>query len=371
MIKVLNVISDTNIGGAGKCVITYCNNYNKEKFEIVVVMPKDSLLKPEIKKTGVKIIEIDGLKDKSFDIKAIKILKKIIKQENPNIVHTHSSLSAKIAAKSFKGVKIVYTKHCVFPPSSKYKYKIFKVAYKLLTESLADKIIATAEKAKEDLMYQGVSENKIEVILNGTTPLNILNEERKKEIRQRYNLNEKDKVIGLLARIEEYKGHKYFIEAAKQIIDELGTEYKFLIMGTGNYEEQAKKKVKELRIENNVIFTGFISNVEEMLNILDVQVNASYVSETTCLSLLEGMSIGLPAVATICGGTPYVIKTNENGILVEKESKKAIAEGIKEILSNKEKYEYMKKTSIKIFNEKFTSKIYAQNIEKVYEGMVN
>ncbi|MBE5821936.1 MAG: glycosyltransferase [Clostridiales bacterium] len=371
MIKVLNVISDTNIGGAGKCVITYCSNYNKEKYEIVVVMPKDSLLKPEIEKTGVKIIEIDGLKDKSFDIKAIKILKKIIKEEKPDIVHTHSSLSAKIAAKSFKNIKIVYTKHCVFPPSSKYKYKIFKLAYKFVTESLSHKIIATAQKAKEDLIYQGVSENKIEVILNGTTSLNILDENKKKEIRKRYNLTEEDKVIGLLARVEEYKGHKYFIDAAKIIIDEWGSNYKFLIMGTGNYEQQAKKQVKELGIEDNVIFTGFISNVEEMLNILDVQVNASYVSETTCLSLLEGMSIGLPAVATNCGGTPFVIISNENGMLVETESGKAIADGIKNVLSDKEKYEYMKKTSIKIFNEKFTSKIYAENIEKVYESMVN
>ncbi len=53
-IKVLNVISDTNIGGAGKCVINYCKNRNKGKFEIIVVMPKDSLLKPEIKATRSK-----------------------------------------------------------------------------------------------------------------------------------------------------------------------------------------------------------------------------------------------------------------------------------------------------------------------------
>ena len=66
-IKVLNIISDTNIGGAGKCVITYCKNRNVDKFEILVVMPKESLLKPEIEKTGVKVIEIDGLKDKSLD----------------------------------------------------------------------------------------------------------------------------------------------------------------------------------------------------------------------------------------------------------------------------------------------------------------
>ena len=50
-IKVLNIISDTNIGGAGKCVITYCKNRDEKRFTICVVMPKGSLLKPEIEKT--------------------------------------------------------------------------------------------------------------------------------------------------------------------------------------------------------------------------------------------------------------------------------------------------------------------------------
>ena len=50
-IKILNIISDTNIGGAGKCVITYCKNRDKDKYDVQVVMPKDSLLKPEIEKT--------------------------------------------------------------------------------------------------------------------------------------------------------------------------------------------------------------------------------------------------------------------------------------------------------------------------------
>lgn len=50
-IKILNIISDTNIGGAGKCIITYCKNRNAEKYDVSVLMPKNSLLKPEIEKT--------------------------------------------------------------------------------------------------------------------------------------------------------------------------------------------------------------------------------------------------------------------------------------------------------------------------------
>lgn len=290
-IKVLNIISDTNIGGAGKCIITYCNNYNSEKYEIFVVMPKGSLLKAELQKTGVKIIEIDGLKDKSFDISAIKKIEKIIKDVKPDIVHTHASLSARIAARRCGINKIVYTRHCDFPISKAYRFKAIRFLNGYLNEKLADKIIATSELAKENLIKQGISEEKIVVILNGVGKLEEASKETKENLRNKYGISEDQKVVGYLARIEELKGHKYFIESAKLINDKYEGKYKFLIMGSGTYEENAKNKVRELGLENVVIFTGFIKDVASMLSIVDLQINASYLSETTNLALLEGMSM--------------------------------------------------------------------------------
>lgn len=371
MIKVLNIISDTNIGGAGKDVITYCNNYNQSKIDLVVVIPKDSMLKSEIEKTNARIIEIDGLKDKSLDIQAIPKLITLIKSEKPDIVHTHASLSARIASKFCQNVKIVYTKHCVFPPSGKYKYSVVRKMNKTITNMLADRIMATAEVAKQDLIKQGNDPERIDVILNGVDGFNILPDEKKQEIKKRYNIQDSDIVIGILARIEELKGHEYFIQASKILKDKGFTNVKYLIIGTGGYEQQLKENVKKLNLENDIIFTGFIQNVEEILNIVDIQVNASYISETTCLSLLEGMSLGIPAVATNCGGTPMVIRTGQNGVLVETKSAEAIANGIIWLLEDKERFKNIQQTAKEIFNNEYTAKRYAENFEKVYESMVN
>jgi len=244
-IKVLNIISDTNIGGAGKCVITYCKNRNPEKFEILVVMPKDSLLKTEIQKTGAKVIEIDGLKDKSLDFAAIGKIKKIIQEVKPDIVHTHASLSARIAAKQYGKCKIVYTKHCDFPISDKLRYKAVQKVNQILNESLTDKIIATSELAKENLMKQGISENLIETVLNGVDGFQDISNEEKQKLRDKYKIKPEEITVGYLARIEELKGHRYLIEAAEKLKDK---PFKFLIMGSGSYEENAKALVKELRI---------------------------------------------------------------------------------------------------------------------------
>lgn len=370
-IKVLNIISDTNIGGAGKCIITYCKNRNKQKFDISVLMPKDSLLKPEIEATGVKVIEINGLKDKSLDISAIGKIKKIINQINPDIVHTHASLSARIAAKLYKNCKIIYTKHCDFPISSKYKYTIFRKINKLINESLTNKIIATSEMAKENLIMQGIDAHIIEVVLNGVDGFKETSLEEKKELRKKYKIDENEIVVGYLARVEELKGHKYLIEAMN-IINQRNPKNKFklLLMGSGTYEETAKELVKSLELEDKIIFTGFINDVEKMLNIVDIQVNASYLSETTNLSLLEGMSLGIPSVATACGGTSKMIEDWKNGLLVEKANSLALADGIEKIVENQEKFDKMKEISKQIFKERYTSKVQTSNIERIYESMV-
>ena len=95
MIKVIEVSSDTNIGGAGKCVLTLLENFNYNEFEVKVVLPQNSLLKPHIDAMGIEVIEVAGMADKSLDKQAIKNLTEIFKREKPDVVHTHGSMSAR------------------------------------------------------------------------------------------------------------------------------------------------------------------------------------------------------------------------------------------------------------------------------------
>ena len=55
MIKVVEVSSDSNIGGAGKCIITFLKYFDRKQFDVSVVLPKNSLLKPEAEALGVKV----------------------------------------------------------------------------------------------------------------------------------------------------------------------------------------------------------------------------------------------------------------------------------------------------------------------------
>ena len=79
--KVLNIISDKNIGGAGRCIINFLKYYDRKNFDITVVVPEGSLLVPEIKKLDTKVVEVNGIADKSLDMKSIGELKKLLKKK--------------------------------------------------------------------------------------------------------------------------------------------------------------------------------------------------------------------------------------------------------------------------------------------------
>jgi glycosyltransferase involved in cell wall biosynthesis len=365
MIKVINIISDTNIGGAGKCIINFCNNYDTQKFDLSIILPRGSALIDEIKKTPAKIIEIDGLKDKSLDFKSLVKLIRILRKEKPDIVHTHASSIARLAARFVKNCKIVFTRHSVFPVSDKIKHGIGRAIYKTANELLADKIIAVAEAAKENLTDGGIDSENIDVILNGVEKVDKISEEKKKEIKNQYKIKEDEYVIGIMARLDKVKGHEFFIDSAKIILDK-EISAKFFILGTGAEEEVLKAKVKKLNLEDKIIFPGFIKNVRDFLNIFDIQVNCSYGTEATSLALLEGMSLGVPAVVTNYGGNPGVIIEGENGLLVPIKSPKDTANAIIKILESSKLREHMKKKSVEIFDEKFTVQVYTKNIENLY-----
>lgn len=369
MIKVLNIISDRNIGGAGRCVLNFLKHYDREKFDVSVALPRGSLLVPEINKLNTRTIEIDGIADKSLDFKAIGTLLDTVRTENPQIVHTHGTMSGRIAGR-LAGKKVIYTRHSVFPVNPRIKKGLGRFLNKTVNELFADDIIAVADAAKENLTDGGISPDKIKVILNGVEGVKRLSAPEADEIRSRYDISSEDFVVGIMARLEAVKGHKYLIDAVGALKEKYGKSIKALIIGAGGIEDELKKYVNDKDMQDSVLFTGFIKNVGEILSVLDVQINASYGTEATSLALLEGMSMGIPAVVSDYGGNPGVIKDGENGLIFETKNSDALAEAILKLINDKTKYKYMQKRSVEIFKRKFTAEIYAANIQSVYEGVL-
>ena len=363
MTKVVNIITDSNIGGAGKCVLIFGENYDRTKIDLCVIIPEGSKLKPELEKRNVKVKEVKEIADKSFSLRGIIELKKALRELKPDVVHTHASMSGRIAARLLNIRKIVYTLHCVYEPSSKMKSLPGKLVSKVISSVFSHEIIAVAEAAKDNLTAVGISEKKISVVLNGITPVKSFSEEEKAALRSRFGVEEGQKVVSIIARLEPVKGHKYFIDAA-EIIHNKGYDVKFIIAGTGSSEEELKAYAKAKN--SKVSFAGFINDPESLAAITHISANASYGTEATSISLLEGMSLGNPAVVSDYGGNPGVITDGVNGFLFPTHDAHAMAEKLEKLLSDESLYEEMSKNALEIFNKRFRADIYARNIENIY-----
>ena len=155
MIRVLQIISDTNIGGGGHSLLNYLRFRDRERVEVLVALPRRSALKAPIEALGVETAEIDAMADKSLDWKAVPLLRKLIQSWKPDLVHTHGSLSGRIAAR-LCGVKVLYTKHCAFPPSQLRTSPPGRLAGRALDWALSDGVVAIGPSAEENLASTGI-----------------------------------------------------------------------------------------------------------------------------------------------------------------------------------------------------------------------
>jgi len=361
VIKVCHIITDKNIGGAGRWLLYYLDFFDKAVFEIKVILPKGSLLSKYISKKNIQIIELEDMKESSFDFKTINKMKSIFLSEKFDIVHTHASISARIAAKA-AGIKyVVNTKHCMESSGSNALKKHIKG---FINKTFSDTIIAVSQAVKESMVLEGTDEGLIKVIYNGIVPLKKYDEYEKSKIRQKYEIKQNDICVTMLARLEPVKDHETFLRAAA-VLARQHKNIKFIAAGAGSLEKQLKDLAKELGIEKNVIFSGFIENIEEIMNITDINVITSK-QEALCLSIIEGMSIGVPAVGTDAGGIPEVIENGKTGYIAQVGDYEKIAEFIADLLEDEDTYNTFSENCIKAVEEKFLAKDMAEKIEELY-----
>lgn len=370
MIKILNVLTDSNIGGAGRLLVNYLHNFDRTRFDSAVVLPKDSRLIPAVRAEGYDVIETEYGRDKSWDRRAVGELRRIIRDYRPDIVHTHSSLSARVAAWQCGVPARFYTRHCAFEPSKKLTTFPGKQLNGLMNRVLSTDIVAVAEAAKQNLTDTGVPEKLITVIINGVEPLRETSPEENAALRNELGIGREDFVCGIVARLEDYKGHSYLLESAKTVLASHPGAV-FLIVGEGTERERLEKQAAESGIAGQVIFTGFCDDVAPYYGIMDLNLNCSWGTETSSLALSEGMSVGVPAVATTYGGNPYMITEGVNGLLVPEKDAPAMADAILRIMDDPELLKRLSDGARRLYREKFTARAMTEQLEALYEAAVS
>lgn len=362
MIKILHFITDTNIGGAGNLLCQQIKGINNKGFDITVALPQNSTLIPKI---PCEIIQLRYGADKSFSIKGIIENYQIIKKVHPDVVHSHGSLSSRIAATLLNIPCRTFTRHCA-PPIPKYmKNPLAKWTFGKINDALSTSIIAVSPSTKQNLIDMGCNTKKISTIINGVAPLRPLTDDEKTFLRSKYGLTKENFVISYFARLEEIKGHKTLLEAAKICKDKY-PNFRFFIVGTGSQKQSLIEYAHTLNVDNIVNFIGFLDDVSPIFNITDVNVNCSYVSETASLSLSEGMSLGIPSVVSKIGGNPYMVRNEENGLLFPPQNALSLANAIIRLYVDKDLHKKCSLGAYKRYQEELNDKIMCRKMTKFY-----
>jgi glycosyltransferase involved in cell wall biosynthesis len=356
---IINIITDTNIGGAGTVLCNYLAEADRQAFRHTVVIPRDSRLKPRLEALGVAVLEADGIADESFSFSAVKMLLRLFRREKPDLVHTHGAFSARIAGRLYGKCAVVTTRHCCYPQARWKTVFPGKTLLGAVNNFFADELIAISDAAAGNLTDFGTKPKKITVMLNGVFPIAEAPDEKKAEARRGFGISESDFVCTLAARLVPEKGQRYVLEAAKEL---LGYPIKFLLAGTGPDEETLKAEAPE-----NVIIAGFVSDMGTAHSITDVQLNASTGTECSSISLLEGFSLGVPAIVSDFGGNPSHIEPGKNGFVVPQKDPGAITDAVLRLYSDRELLRNMRAETKRIYNERFRAAIMAENIERVYK----
>lgn len=317
-------------------------------------------LEEELKANGIGYML---LKRRRFsDVHKFKPLIDLLGEEKIKIIHSHnlgSNLWGSIIGSIARVPVLIAHKH-----GQDYSTLRSLVLDKIVG-NLSQKIIFVSNDERKAFIQRiGADPEKCVTVYNGISIDNpgSLPEEK---TRNDYGIQNERVVIGIIARFAPEKDHETFLLAAREVLRTNG-KFTFLLVGDGKTKPSMQKLSKDLGIDNNTIFTGFVDDPREVLPIIDIGCLTSR-REGMGIVLLEYMAFRKPVVSTNAGGIPEVVQEGVNGFLVDPGDYKSMAGKIIELAQDANLRTGMGQEGFSILNAKFTDKIMVNNIEKLYD----
>ncbi len=262
---------------------------------------------------------------------ATKKLRKYIEKAGKkfDLVHTNSIRAHILASQAIKKIpplrrpKLSFFVHdFTFPAWAVKRYA-----------SSANLICACSQGVRNDLIQKGASEKKISVIPNGVDLKKFQNTSQK-------SFDEKHPILGIIGRLDIWKGQDIFLQSAKILLNEYpDAQLKFFGESSSHdpktvqFEKKLRAFVSENNLSENVEFCGFVP-VEHALSQIDILIHSSTEAEPFGRVIIEALAIGVPVVASNFGGPSEILTDRKNGLLVTPGDPDALVQAIKSLLTD-------------------------------------
>lgn len=363
-LSVLHVNTSHAYGGLELYTLLLVQKIAESGIRTAIYCMPNSRIDEEAQKLGIRTYY--GKKQSRFSLIDIKNLRKIVKQDNYQIIHSHTRQDvwlSSLALLFIKNKKQIFSLYMSAPSKNDI---IHKFIYKKVTA-----ITSSSEVLNERIKKNyPILPNQVHLLRYGRDlTLYEKNLDDRKKIRAQYNCNENEFIIATICRIDPGKGVREIAESLLYLNSEIKNKVKIWIIGeptlaytslnaTPVYETQAEILYKWLQdfsnqseTENRLQIIPYQKNIIPYLNAIDIFVLGTY-KETYSLSVIDAMGMGLPVIGTNTGGTPEQIKNNERGLLVAPRSPQEIAKAISTYITNPQlMFEYGEKAKEWVFRE--------------------
>ena len=249
-----------------------------------------------------------------------------LKDHSVNVINTHSSTDSWLAAVASRFLSdspaLVRTRHISAPVPN-------NAPTRWLYQRATRHIVTTGSRLREQLIQENCYDpGSITSIPTGV-------DERRfvpgpaGSARRALELPEDGTLIGIVATLRSWKGHRYLIEAFAKMARE---DVHLVIVGDGPQQESIRKQVHSLGIEARVHMPGSQRNVLPWLQALDVFALPSYANEGVPQAIVQAMLCALPVISTPVGSIPEVVHPEKTGVLVPPRDVDALASAITRLL---------------------------------------
>jgi glycosyltransferase involved in cell wall biosynthesis len=351
------------IGGAERVTIA-CMQSLVNDYTCVALAPKGGDLNDELAANNIPFEHINCVQSELT--KPIATCKQffdyfmLFKKHKPVAVHTGDILALRSLQAICRFMKIPSICHVHFPYDDSFIDWVFK------GRPSPEVFIFCSDELKENLYKKLVKYSPNEtykVIHNGFDTDLFVNKDPK---------NDKVK-IGIVANLQERKGHLDFIEMAS-ILVEKGFSAEFHIIGGDILASPRQplliEKVSTLGLFDFFTFHGQVQNVLPLLCSLDILVCASH-EEAFPISILEAMSVGLPIVATNVNGIPEAIEHNESGLLVDPFAPEQLASAVEFMMQNPDEMSRIGFNARERVVHNFSKGVFNQKLRSVYKNALS
>lgn len=387
MKKILFIESnrDGTVGGSYYSLLSLVQGLDKSKYEPHILFCQDNMLVSEYRKATPHVyinnfgpshsIPLESAGDvlkwpyRVIDKLLLKqfMLKRIIDEIKPDLVHLNNGYGCMhewILACSLSGIKVLaHDRGTEYPCNRQTK----------LFARLLDAIICVSDSFKDNVVQQGLKPKRLRRVYNGIRVDAFENSgpSGSDSIKKELGIAEGQPVVGIVGNIQRWKGQLVVLQAIREL-KKTDPDIKCLLIGkvaqrSEDYKEELDAYVRNEGLGDNIIFTGFRTDIPAILGALDIVIHASVEPEPFGRVILEGMAARKPVIATNFGGPTEIVLPYETGVLVTPNDPQNMADAVRYCLSDKDRARAMGERGRRRFVEMFSSEKMVEAVEKVYE----